>query len=100
MSVCRDDATTSKFIIGGTVGEALLPIVIGHTMSIFGAQALLYDTVIIAIAMLALYGATHFFMLASSTKKIDLGGGSGALGNYYSLPTIDDKEGEYTVAIV
>ena len=86
--ISRDDATTSKYIIGGTIGEALLPIVIGHTMSIFGARALLYDTLIIAVLMVILYIASHFLIAGNGTNKKE----SKNSGQYYSLPTADEKE--------
>lgn len=84
----RDDATTSRFIIGGTIGEALLPIIIGHTMSYFGSVALLYDTLFIAVAMGVLYIVSHLYLTCGdfgSTKSTDM-------GDYGILPIAEDEE--------
>ena len=84
----RDDATTSRFIIGGTIGEALLPIIIGHTMSYFGSVALLYDTLVIAIAMALLYVASHLYLVCG-----DFGPSKSAdMGNYGKLPVVEDED--------
>lgn len=82
---CRDDATTSRFIIGGTIGEALLPIFIGHTMSYFGPTALLYDTLFIAVTMVLLYITSHCYIVLGPFAA-----GKSPASEYASLPVNEE----------
>ena len=84
----RDDATTSRFIIGGTIGEAVLPVVIGHTMSYFGPVALLYDTLVIAVTMMVLYVTSHCYLVR---RRIEASGAD-YLGAYATLPISEEEK--------
>ena len=50
------------FVLGGTIGEALLPIIIGQLMKALGQDLFSIVTVIMTAAMIALYTVAHFLL--------------------------------------
>ena len=55
-----DDTTTSVFVLGGTIGEALVPIIIGQLMKAFDAEIMVNIVYVMIILMVILYGIIHF----------------------------------------
>lgn len=86
----RDDATTSKFVIAGSLGEAAVPILIGHSMAIFGQAALLFDTLFIGIALVLLYIVSHTYITA--LRDAENCRSDKIMGDYATLPLNEDDD--------
>lgn len=57
--ISSDAKTTTSFMIGTTIGDAVLPVVIGFAMQIWGSTALLYLMLAFSTVMATLYGSIH-----------------------------------------
>lgn len=55
----RWSGTTTLFMIGTTVGDAVLPVVVGFLLQYTGSKSLLYLMLIFSVIMASLYIAVH-----------------------------------------
>ena len=55
----RDPNTTTLFVVGGTIGEAALPICIGWSIATFGSQTFPSSIFICVVFLVALYLSVH-----------------------------------------
>mmetsp|Transcript_4956 Transcript_4956/g.7571 ORF Transcript_4956/g.7571 Transcript_4956/m.7571 type:complete len:564 (-) Transcript_4956:141-1832(-) len=67
-----DAVSTSAIVMGGTVGESFVPVIIGYFMSVFGGSAMIISFVLICASMVADYVYVHY-RLSSLSSDIPVG---------------------------
>ena len=55
----RDSQSTALLIMSGTVGESLVPVMVGQAMGMFGASLFPSCMVLLTLVMIASYALAH-----------------------------------------
>lgn len=80
----RDSYSTTLFMVGATMGEAGLPMILGFLLEAFGPRSLPWTILVCACAQAALYVAVHVLAAQGASQQEGDGDGGKLGGDSYS----------------
>jgi predicted permease len=93
--MCRDSNTTTLFMVGATMGEAGLPMILGFLLELFGPRSLPWTILLCAITQAVLYMAVHVLAAQGASHDEvgeDVGGDTGVHTDRYRKVSVGTED--------